>query len=405
MRSLQRAEDDPGLPPPIIIDDDRALARLVPQLARQGVIALDTEANSLFAYQERLCLLQISTRNRDYLIDPLGDIDLSLLAPVFADPCVQKILHGAEYDVLLLKRSHPFEFIGLFDTMVAATSLGIPSPGLASMLDRLLDVKIEKNYQRSDWGKRPLSQGQLHYARCDTHYLLELALQLRTRLYEVGSPHMEEVAAECRRVGALIPEERVFDPDEYARIKGVQKLDLLGCRVMRELNVMRHRIARERDRPLFKILGNEMLLALASSRPKSTSKLHKSRVISAKLADRYGVEIVETIVDAVQQGPLKGYPTPEPSVENELTLDRSKLYDSLRRWRKDTATRRKTGASLILTKDMMMRLSKMRPLPRSLEHLSSSGLFETWRLVCYGEAVLEVFEEWAGSRRGRPKKG
>ena len=405
MRSRQRAEDDPGLPAPIIIDDDRALARLVSQLARQPVIALDTEANSLYAYQERLCLLQVSTRSKDYLIDPLAEIDLSLMAPILADPCVQKILHGAEYDVLLLKRSHPFEFTGLFDTMVAATSLGIPSPGLASMLKSLVGVQINKKYQRSDWGKRPLSQGQLDYARCDTRYLLELAQHLRTRLYEAGSPHMEEVAAECRRVEALVPEERVFDPNEYARIKGVQKLDLLGCRVLRELNVMRHRLARKRDRPLFKILGNEMLLALARARPKTTSKLHKSRVISVKLADRYGEEIVATVLQAIEQGPLHVEPVAERSIEDYLTFDQRNLYDSLRRWRKETATRRKTDAFLILTKDAMMKLSKMRPLPRSLGQLCSSGLFETWRLACYGEAVLQVFEEWGRSRRGRQKQG
>lgn len=405
MRSQLRAGSDFGLPAPIIIDDDRSLARLVALLARQPVIALDTEANSLFAYQERLCLLQISSRNKDYLIDPLAGIDLSLLASIFADPCVQKILHGAEYDILLLKRSYPFEFSGLFDTMVAATSLGIPSPGLASMLSSLVGVQIDKKYQRSDWGKRPLSDGQLHYARCDTHYLFELAQHLRTRLYQAGSPHMEEVAAECRRVEALVPEERVFDPDEYARIKGVQKLDLLGCRVLRELNIMRHRLARKRDRPLFKVLGNEMLLALARSRPKSTAKLHKSRAISAKLADRYGEEIIQTIIAAIEQGPLPGPPPPERCNEDELTSDQRSLYDSLRRWRKDTATRRKTDASLILSKSSMLQLSKMRALPRSLGQLSSSGQLETWRIACYGMEVLQLFEDWRRSRRGQSKKG
>lgn len=391
--------------PPIIIDDDRALARLVSQLARQPVIALDTEANSLFAYQERLCLLQISTRTKDYLIDPIAGIDISLLAPVFADPCVQKILHGAEFDVLSLKRSHPFEFSGLFDTMVAATSLGIPSPGLASMLKTFVGVQLDKKYQRSDWGKRPLSQGQLDYARCDTHYLIDLAQQLRTQLYQAGSPHMEEVAAECRRLESLVPGERVFDQEEYARIKGVRALDPLGRRVLRELNILRHGLARERDKPLFKVLGNEMLLDLAKGRPKTLSRLHKSHVISSKLADRYGAEIVAVISRAVEDGPLHDELITERSPEDDFTASQRKIFDSLRHWRKQTAIRRKTDASLILAKDVMIRLSTIRSMPRSLGQLAASGLFETWRIAWYGAEVLQVISEQRQARRGQRKKG
>ncbi len=386
-----------------MIQDDRSLARLISRLERQTAIGLDTEANPLFAYQERLCLIQISAGKRDYLLDPLSGIDLTLLAPVLADPALLKVMHGAEYDILLLKRTHPFEISGLFDTMVAATSLGIPSPGLAAMLKQVLGVQIDKKYQRSDWGKRPLSEGQLEYARGDTRYLLELAQELRSQLYAAGSPHMEEVAAECRRVESLNPDQRSFDPEEFAKIKGVQRLNGKACRALRELNIMRHKFARERDRPLFKILGSEMLLGLAKQRPTSMAELKKSRILSTKLIERYGDEIVATIREAAELPAIDREFTPDRRPEDLLTEDQRLLYDAIRRWRKDAATRRKTDASLVLNKSVMFKLSKLRSRPRTLEQLGDSGLFEPWRITAYGEELLQVLEAWRESRRDRPK--
>ncbi len=153
-----------SLPPPIYVDDSHALSKLRDRLLRQPAIAVDCEANTLFSYLERLCLLQISTKAGDYLVDPIVGLDLGELAPVFADPGIMKVFHSAEYDVLLLKRAHPFELRGLFDTKIAVQSLGCPTPGLAAVLDDWLGVRIDKKYQRSDWGKRPLTDGHLHGA-------------------------------------------------------------------------------------------------------------------------------------------------------------------------------------------------------------------------------------------------
>ena len=94
-----------GLKQPVYVDTDAALEKLVGSLRSQAWIAVDTESNPLFAYHEKLCLVQISTKTRDYLIDPLADIDLSLLVPIFADPMIIKIFHDAEFDVLMLKRN------------------------------------------------------------------------------------------------------------------------------------------------------------------------------------------------------------------------------------------------------------------------------------------------------------
>lgn len=384
--------------PPIYVRDERAMRRLAGQLLRQPAIAVDCEANTLFAYDEKLCLLQISTKSRDYIVDPLVDLDVAPLAPVFADSAITKIFHSAEYDVLLLKRQYPFEFRALFDTKVAALSLGVPSPGLASVLADWMGVKLDKRFQRSDWGRRPLSEGQLDYARRDTCYLIELATRMREQLAAAGSPHVEEVAAECRRLETLEPDPRVYDPDDFIRIKGVNKLDPEQRRALKELCRMRNDLARERDLPPFKVLTNDMLFGLAQSRPKSVERLRDSDRLSPKLVGRYGEAIVDAVKVAAKARPIKRLPTPQRAPEDELQGERRQRYEALRRWRKTAAEARGTDASLVLSRAAMLELACLEVLPKDRTQLASTTHLEGWRVEHYGDAILETLERRSAAR-------
>src|SRR5690606_21288536 len=117
-------------------------------LAREPAVGVDTESNSLFAYRERVCLIQFSTPTQDFIVDPLALGDLSGLAPLFANPAQQKVFHAAEYDIICLKRDYGFQFANLFDTMVAARTLGWPQLGLAAILENHFGVKMNKRFQR-----------------------------------------------------------------------------------------------------------------------------------------------------------------------------------------------------------------------------------------------------------------
>src|SRR5574340_1821422 len=147
--------------PPAWIDQPAKLGQLVKKLAGQSLAAIDTESNSLFAYREQVCLIQISTSDQDFLVDPIALPDLSPLESFFEDPAIEKIFHAAEYDIMCLKRDFNFEFNHIFDTMQAARILGYPNVGLADMLEVELGVTIEKKYQRANWGQRPLPQAML----------------------------------------------------------------------------------------------------------------------------------------------------------------------------------------------------------------------------------------------------
>ena len=323
-------------------------------------------------------------------MDPLADIDLGRLASVFADPGILKVLHGAEFDILQLKRTHPFEFHGLFDTRVAASSLGFRAPGLVAVLDEWLGVKVDKGHQRSDWGRRPLSDGQIEYAAADTRYLVELAERLNEDLHEAGAPHPEEVAAECRRLEALIPDPREPGPDDWCRLKGASSLDMVSCRVLRDLNRYRHSVAEERDRPLFKVIGNDALIALARSQPNSLQALRKSKALSPKLIDRYGANLISIIAAAQKRGGLQRLPAGKVAPEDQLRGESRQIYDALRAWRKRVADQRGTDASLIMTKQMMIEIARLRPTANSIDKLRETRLLEPWRLAAYGGQLVEV---------------
>ena len=155
-------------------------------LAGEREIAVDTEADSFYHYQERVCLVQITAGGRDWLVDPLRGLDIRPLGAVLADPERTKVFHDGEYDVLILKRQFGFAFAALFDTRVAAAALGMEAPGLAAVVHAHYGFELDKSQQRSDWSRRPLSKEQVAYARLDTHYLVPLMHAFGDELEERG---------------------------------------------------------------------------------------------------------------------------------------------------------------------------------------------------------------------------
>src|SRR5260370_31880065 len=144
------------LPAPTIISTLPDLQNLARLLQSESLIAVDTEWNSLYAYREQVCLIQISTRSQDWLVDPLALRDLSPLRPLFADPDIEKVFHAAEYDIMCMKRDFGFTFNNLFDTMFAARIVGLKTFGLGSLLETYFGLQFDKRYQRADWSLRPV---------------------------------------------------------------------------------------------------------------------------------------------------------------------------------------------------------------------------------------------------------
>ncbi len=168
------------------VDNPRALHSMIKALQEYDMLAVDTESNSLYAYQEQVCLIQFSTTCEDYLVDPMALDDLSALAPIFASSEIEKVFHAAEYDIICLKRDFGFTFNNIFDTMLAARILKHQQIGLGAMLECEFGITLDKRFQRANWGQRPLPDDHLAYARLDTHYLIDLRQRLNQNLHERG---------------------------------------------------------------------------------------------------------------------------------------------------------------------------------------------------------------------------
>jgi len=375
------------LAPPELVEDRAGLDHLLEALAAEVEIAVDTEADSFYHYQERVCLVQISAGGRDWLVDPLRGLDIRPLGEVLADPRRIKVFHDGEYDILILKRQFGFGFASLFDTRVAAAALGFEAPGLAAVVAARYGFELDKSQQRSDWSRRPLTREQVAYARLDTHYLVPLMHAFGAELEERG--RMPILRGECARLAALEPAERSFHADEFLRIKGARRLNLLEMRVLRELFVLREEHARARDLPPFKVLAPQAMLALAEAQPVSPRALE--RFVPPGIQRRIGGEILAAIQRAKSLGPFARVPPlPSRSEESELDEAELELHERLKQWRKDRAQRERLDSSLVLNRRVLLRLAEDRPATRAaLEGIE--GLL-SWQIELFGDELLGVIQ-------------
>jgi ribonuclease D len=379
-----------NLPKPILITRQEALQNLADLLSFETIIAVDTESNSLHAYQEQVCLVQFSTPHNDYLVDPLALEDLSPLRPVFENERIEKIFHAAEYDVYCLKRDFSFEFRNLFDTMLAARILGREEIGLGALLEGEFDVHLEKRYQRANWGQRPLPAYLLAYARMDTHYLIQLRNRLRAALLEAGKWSL--ASEDFRRLTELEPNGKANeDPTAGCwRVSGAYDLNPQQVAVLVELCRYRDKVARNLNRPLFKVMGDATLLAIAERAPGDLEALSELPGMSRRQIERHGKALLAVVQRGLESDPVYPPRSPRPS---EAFLDR---VDALRRWRKETAEQMGVKSDVVLPRDLMTAIAEHNP--RNMEDLG--GVLEgvPWRLKNFGGQILEVLAETGNGR-------
>ena len=374
------------LPPPRLVEDVAGMRALLEDLEGQTEIAVDTEADSFFNYREKVCLIQITVEDRDYLLDPLAGFDVAPLGRILADPSKEKIFHDGEYDILIIKRDYGFDFAGLFDTRVAAAAMGDPNPGLASVLKARFDVQLDKSMQRSNWSSRPLSHKQISYARLDTRFLIPLAREQKQELAQ--QDRMRMVEGECRRLEQLIPTEPQFNPDEYIRVSGARKLSLEVQRRLREVFSLRDRLAEKYDLPPFKVLGNQTLLEIARTNPSSVRELPEIHGFSQRQARRFGDQVLDSLRQARELGPMERSPNlPARDGTGGMGDVELELFERLKLWRRDRAQAEGYDASLVLNRHLMPLLAKAQPT--TVAGLEAVGLL-AWQVQDFGQEVLDL---------------
>jgi ribonuclease D len=273
------------------IDSQPSLDDAMERLGGQPQLAVDTEADSLHSYFDKVCLIQLSVPDEDFIVDPLTGVDLARFGALLADPAITKVFHGGDYDLRILNRDFGFTVSNLIDTSVCAQLLGYEGIGLAALLDRHFGLKLNKTHQRADWSMRPLPADMLEYASTDTHYLIELAAKLRTELEALG--RWEWAVEEFARLEQVRYRETTEeDLAPWRKVKNIGNLDRRSLAIVRDIYEWRDALARKADRPPFKILGNDSIVEIAKAKPSAQKDLAKIPALSRYHSDRYGRELV-----------------------------------------------------------------------------------------------------------------
>lgn len=367
----------------LFIEDAGALDVALAEWRRSPALGVDTESNSFYAYRETTCLVQVSNEDADWIVDP-QKVDLGPMADLLADPAITKILHASEMDVVSLRRDYGFRIRGLFDTLVAAKAVGRRRVGLASLLEDLLGVKIAKDEQRSDWGRRPLSPSQLEYAYADTRYLLQLADKLREEVAARGPEVVEEVAVDCARMEEREARPRVFDPESFERHPSARAMEPLGRQVLRSLYAAREERAKALNKPPFRVVSDQALGEIAVRRPTSRAELGKIPGVTPPVLGRHGDALLAAVREGVELGPLpfkrrQGTP-PDPAQELR--------FEALRKWRRKMAEARDVEVEVICGNAALRALAAVNP--SSPEDLSAVAELDPWRQRRYGDQLLRV---------------
>jgi len=364
-----------------MITTPQQLQQAVELFRKEKLLACDLEADSMHHYREQVCLLQVSTGTHNFIIDPLACPDFSPLVPLFADPAIVKVFHGADYDVRMLHRGFGIEIVNLFDTMIACQFLGEPAVGLAAVLKKRFGVELDKRYQQADWSRRPLPAEMLDYAATDTSLLLSLYGQLTAELAEKG--RLSWVLEECELLSRVRTTERSEDPLS-ARFKGASRMRPPTVAILEGVLRFRDAEAEKKDLPPFKIVGNEALREIAERNPSSISDLHGIPGLSPRLLDRYGKQILQAARDG-RKLPAESLPVFVQKKRQERSSLQEERLKRLKEWRTHKATELGIDAGVMINNALLDSLAESAPT----ETVALTGM-KNWQVAVFGEELLTV---------------
>jgi ribonuclease D len=366
------------------IDTPDRLAKVVQRLAVLPLLGVDTEAAGYHRYLDRLSLVQMSSREENFLIDPLAIADLSPLGTLFSNPAIEKIFHDADYDLRILHRDLALTVSGLFDTQIAAAFLGEKALGLGALVQRFVGPTLPKAFQRADWAERPLSDGMKEYAATDTAYLPALRDRLREELIAIGRLAWAEEEFERRehsRWGAPADEREAF-----LRVKGARDLTPRGLAVLRELYDWRETVAQERDQATFRVLANQTMLELSLKAPANARDLGEIRGVGSGLLERRGAEMLAAVRRglAIPEEDLPRFPQTrrwdrDPDVE--MRAERLRAIRSVRAQELDL------DPGFLMSRALLDEVARRNPA--SVDELLEVPDIRRWQVEALGQALVQ----------------
>src|SRR3989449_1355150 len=371
----------------LYLDRPGEVDRFLDQISDVKELALDTEGASFHRFLDRIYLLQISTRERSAIIDPLPIGSPAKLGQLLQGKDVEVVFHDADYDLRLLHQDYGWHVTNIFDTRIASQLLGIKSFGLAALLEQFFDVKLDKKHQRADWSMRPLTPDMLEYAAQDTRYLLQLK---------------DHMASELRRRGRLRWAEEEFarlegtrweaeeEMEGFLRLKGARDLSRRELAVLREVANWRDTVAAQLDRATFRVMSNEVLLELARRAPRSVSELSAIKGMPKGMIERAGVDITAAIRRGMEapEAELPKFPRGQRWSKDRDFDDRVARLKSVR---DAAATRLELDPGVLCSRERLENVA--RSGAKTIEDLAAVPDLRRWQIEEMGEGFIRALQE------------
>ena len=368
----------------LYLDKPAAVDRFLDEISDVKEIALDTEGASFHRFLDRIYLLQISTRDRSAIIDPLPIGSPAKLGDLLQNKAVEVVFHDADYDLRLLHQDYGWHVTNIFDTRIASQLLGIKSFGLAALLEQYFDVKLDKKHQRADWSMRPLSPDMLEYAAQDTRFLLQLKDHMKGELDRRGRLHWarEEFA---RLEGTRWEAEESMEG--FLRLKGARDLSRRELAVLREVANWRDTVAAQLDRATFRVMGNEVLFELARTTPRSVSELAVIKGMPKGILERAGSDIVAAVRrgNEVPEAELPKFPKGQRWNKDRDFDDRVGRLKSVR---DAAATRLELDPGVLCSRERLENIA--RSGAKSVEELAAVPDLRRWQIEEMGEGFVRA---------------
>jgi ribonuclease D len=368
------------------LDTAPGVDHLTDELRGVTELAIDTEGASFHRFVDRIYLLQLSTRDRSAIVDPLPIGTPAGLGVLIEDPAVEKVFHDADYDLRLLRQDYGWQVRNVFDTRIAAQLIGLRAFGLAALLERYFDVKLDKQYQRADWSQRPLTKGMLDYASQDTRWLLGLRDQLHDELTKLGRMHWAR--EEFGRLEAVRWEGEEASP-AFLKMKGARDLNRRELAVLREVVAWRDVVAGELDRATFRVMSNETLFSIARLQPRTRDALAAIKGMPRGILEHRGGDLLEAVERglAVPDAELPRFPR-APRWDRDPDFDDRLLR--VKAVRDGAAERLALDPGVLCSRDRLETVSRMNP--HSLEELATIPGLRGWQIELLGEDFLRAVE-------------
>jgi ribonuclease D len=371
-----------------LINTKTDLEKITRDLKKEKSIAVDVEADSMYHFKEKVCLIQLAAKKKHVVIDPLQIQDLSSIKSLFSNSDIKKIFHGADFDVRSLYRDFNIKIKNLFDTQIACMFLGIRETSLDAVLKKRFKISLNKKYRKRDWSKRPLPEDMIEYAVNDTIYLIKLAEILEKELKEID--RISWVHEECKILSKVRPALLNSEP-LFMKFKGAGKLNPKPLAVLEALLQFRLSVAEKKDKPLFKIIGNNSIMKIVKEKPVNKRQLAEIKALSQKQIDMYGDAIVKAVNNSLMLSAtaLPVYPLRKaPVLPPEVPL-RAK---AIKRWRDSRAKEIGLDPAIICNKTIITSIAIQNPA--HLKDLLKIKEMKKWQKKEFGRDIVAILKKF-----------